>query len=246
MAMMTTKYFFNACFYCACLVSLAALLLAAPSSGTFRAETLTYREVEGSVTVTHAIVITATPPGYSIELTSTRTGGITIRQTFRTAADFSTLAWTFSDPGRQMELDARRIGEFIVLAGSSAGKKVEKKFPGAGATWNQLFQMGLGRFALSGGESFQFRSIGTQGPGELKIGKFTARRQGDEKILLAGNEIAALRLRVSLSGLLSIFWHGDYWYRKHDGRFLRFRGKNRPGGPEAVSELAGEKTDESK
>ena len=240
MAMMTTKYFFNACFYCACLVSLAALLLAAPSSGTFRAETLTYREVEGSVTVTHAIVITATPPGYSIELTSTRTGGITIRQMFRTAADFSTLALTFSDPGRQMELDARRIGEFIVLAGSSAGKKVEKKLPGAGATWNQLFQIGMGPIVLSGKAELKFCSIGTEGPGELKMGKFTATRENEEKILLGGKEIAAVHLRVSLSGLLSIFWHGDYWYRQSDGRFLRFRGKNRPGGPEAVLELVGE------
>jgi hypothetical protein len=49
-----------------------------------------------------------------------------------------------------------------------------------------------------------------------------------------------------LSGLLAVFWHGDYWYRKADGRFLRYRGKNRPGGPEALSELVGEKADEAK
>jgi len=159
---------------------------------------------------------------------------------FRTAADFSTLAWTFSDPGRQMELDARRIGEFIVLAGSSAGKKVEKKLPGAGATWNQLFQIGMGPIVLSGKAELKFCSIGTEGPGELKMGKFTATRENEEKILLGGKEIAAVHLRVSLSGLLSIFWHGDYWYRQSDGRFLRFRGKNRPGGPEAVLELVGE------
>jgi hypothetical protein len=240
---MAMKYIFNFCIRFACLVSLAALLPAGRLPGSFTAEALTYREVEGSVTVTHAIVITATPPGYSIEISSTRTGGNPVRQTFRTASDFSTLAWTFSDPGRQMELDARRMGEFIVLAGSYAGKKVEKKFPGAGATWNQLFQMGLGAFVGSGGESFQFRSIGTQGPGELKIGKFTVTRKGGESIDLAGKTVQAVRLRISLSGLLSIFWHGDYWFRRGDGRFLRSRGKNRPGGPPAVSELVEEKAD---
>ena len=210
------------------------------------AETLTYREVEGEIIITHTIAITSAPPGYSVELASRRSGGGMIRQTFRTAADLSTLAWTFSDPGRQMELDAKLQGEAIVLSGTLRGKKVDKKFTAAGPPWNQLFQMGLGPFALASDKKIQFRSIGTQGPGEMKIGKFTITRQGEEKILLAGKEIIAVQLRVSLSGLLSIFWHGDYWYRKGDGRFLRYRGMNKPGGPVAVLELVEEKVDEAK
>ncbi len=251
MAMMATKYFFSVCICCTCLVALAALLPAAPSSGIFRtpssgtlwAETLTYREIEGAITVTHVIVITPAPPGYSIELASRREHGGVVRQTFRTAADLTTLAWTFSDPSRRMELAAGLEGEFIFLRGSARGEKVEKKFTAAGPPWNQLFQMGLGTFVESGGASFQFRSIGTQGPGEMKIGKFTVTRQETEKIVLSGKEHSAIHLRVSLSGLLSIFWHGDYWYRPGDGRFLSYRGKNRPGGPQAVSELVEEKAD---
>jgi hypothetical protein len=106
--------------------------------------------------------------------------------------------------------------------------------------------MGLGPFVLAGRADRQFRSIGTQGPGELKMGKFTITRRGEEKVVLAGKEIEAVHVRISLSGLLAVFWHGDYWYRKADGRFLRYRGKNRPGGPEALSELVGEKADEAK
>jgi hypothetical protein len=210
------------------------------------AETLTYREVDGENTVIHTIAITPAPPGFSVELASRRAGGVTVRQTFLTAADLSTLAWTFSDPERQMELDARLQGEAIILSGAFDGKKVEKKFSAAGPPWNQLFQMGLGPFAISSDNKYQFRSIGTQGPGEMKIGKFTVTHENEEKILLGGKEIAAVHLRISLSGLLSIFWHGDYWYRRSDGRFLRYRGKNRPGGPVAVSELSGEKANEGK
>ena len=143
-----------------------------------------------------------------------------------------------------MELAAsRQGGEVIVLTGHAQGEKVAKEFPGAGARMEPALPDGAGSVRRQGGESFQFRSIGTQGPGELKIGKFTARRKGGEKILLAGNEIAAVHLRISLSGLLSIFWHGDYWYRKNDGRFLRYRGKNKPGGAVAVSELVMDKTE---
>ena len=231
---MTNLYFRRgpATVICLCLFS---LLLAA--------ETLTYREVEGEITVIHTVAIMPAPPGYSIELASLRSGGGVVRQTFRTAVDLSTLAWTFSDPGRQMELDARLQGEAIILSGTLRGKKVEKRFAAAGVPWIQLFQMGLGPFALANDKKFQFRSIGTQGPGEMKIGKFTVTRQGEEEIMFGGKEIIALHLRISLSGLLSIFWHGDYWYRKGDGRFLRYRGKNRPGGSVAISELSEEKVD---
>ena len=207
------------------------------------AETLIYKEIEGEIFVTHTLIITAVPAGFRVELESRHSRGNMVRQTFRTSADLATLAWTFSDPERQMELDARLLGKDIVLTGHSRGDKVEKKFSSAGAPWNQLFQMGLPPFVRGKEKGFQFRSIGTQGPGEMKIGKFTVTRRADEKITLAGKEITAIRLRISLSGLLSIFWHGDYWYRHGDGRFLRYRGKNRPGGPIAVSELIGENAD---
>ncbi len=203
------------------------------------AETLTYREVEGAAVATHVLSLRPDGTGFSVELATTRPNG-TVRQTFRTAADLTTLEWTFSDPARRMELAAAVQGSDIVLVGSFQGKKVARKFPAAGAPWNQLFQVGLGPFALSARESFQFRSIGTQGPGELKIGKFSVTRKAAETIAISGMKHGTVRLRISLSGLLSVFWHGDYWYRATDGRFLRYRGKNRSGGPVAVSELVGE------
>jgi hypothetical protein len=160
-----------------------------------------------------------------------------MRQTFRTDLSRATLDWTFSDRERQIELSASRQGREIVLSGENRGRKVEKKFTVGDLPWNQLFQMGLEAFALTAVDKMQFLSIGTSGPGEMKLGKFTVSRQDDEKIWLQGKEIAAVHLRVALSGLLSIFWHGDYWYRKSDGRFLRYRGKNTPGAAASVSEL---------
>ncbi len=222
-------------------ISSVALVLAwlLGPAARLTAETLTYREIEGAAVTTHVLSLRPEGPGFRVELATTRPGG-TVRQTFRTAADLTTLEWTFSDPARRMELAAAVQGDNIVLTGSFQGKNVAKKFATAGAPWNQLFQVGLGPFALSAGESFQFRSIGTQGPGELKIGKMTVTRKADEAIDLAGTDVVAVHLRISLSGLLSVFWHGDYWYRKNDGRFLRYRGKNRSGGPVAVSELVKE------
>lgn len=201
--------------------------------------TLTYRETEGNAVTTHVIRIQPAEDGFRVELSSVRPAG-TVRQSFRVASGLGTRAWTFSDPARAMELDASILDGRIVLSGSFQGKKVDKRFDAGGPPWNQLFQMGLGPFALSGDKGTSFRSIGTQGPGELKIGKMSVTRKGEEEIELDGRKVNAVHLRISLSGLLSIFWHGDYWYRKSDGLFLRYRGKNRSGGPVAVSELVAE------
>jgi len=202
--------------------------------------TLTYREVEGDVVTTHVLTFTPEESGYGVDLRTTRPGG-DVLQIFRVDADLATLDWTFSDPGRRMDLAARVQGQNIVLTGSFAGKRVDKRFSAKGPPWNQLFQMGLGPFAQSGKKDMSFRSIGTQGPGELKIGKMSVTRKGEETIEIAGKPVAVIHLRISLSGLLSVFWHGDYWYRKGDGLFLRYRGRNRKGGPIAVSELIEER-----
>jgi len=217
----------------------ASLLAVIMTFSMLGAETLTYREVEGGATATHVITILPEGGGFRVELSTSRDSGV-VRQTFLTAADLTTLEWTFSDPARAMELATSIQNNQIVLSGSFQGKKVEKRFKTKGEPWNQLFQMGLGRFVMAGGEEMAFRSIGIQGPGELKIGKMSVTRKGEETIEIAGKPVAAVHLRISLSGLLAIFWHGDYWYHKSDGRFLRYRGKNRSGGPVAVSELVSE------
>jgi hypothetical protein len=178
--------------------------------------------------------------GFLVDLRTTR-GSAVVHQTFSVDASLTTREWTFSDPERGMELASSLQGDRIVLSGSFKGKKVGKRFDAKGAPWNQLFQMGLGPFVLSGEKSMTFRSIGTEGPGELKIGKMSVTRKGEETIEIAGKPVDAVRLRISLSGLLSIFWHGDYWYRRSDGLFLRYRGRNRKGGPVAVSELIAER-----
>jgi hypothetical protein len=226
-----------------------ALLLAGAvwpllAAGALPLGTLTYRETEGGAVTTHVIRVEAAEDGLRVELSSERPAG-TVRQSLRVAGDLSTRAWTFSDPSRRMELTASVQGERIVLTGSSQGKKVDKRFDATGAPWNQLFQMGLGPFVMSGRKEMTFRSIGTQGPGELKIGKMSVTRRGEEEVEINGQKVAVIHVRISLSGLLSIFWHGDYWYRKSDGLFLRYRGKNRRGGAIAVSELAEEKRHEA-
>lgn len=229
---------------------LAILLLLAgipplAAANTLPVGTLTYRETEGDDVTTHVIRVQPEGEVFRVELSSERAGA-TVRQSFLVAADLGTRAWSFSDPGREMDLVASVQGERIVLSGSFRGKKVDKRFAAAGAPWNQLFQVGLSPFVLAAGRETAFRSIGTQGPGELKIGRMSVTRKGEEVIEVNGRKVEAVHVRISLSGLLAMFWHGDYWYRRSDGLFLRYRGRNRKGGPVAVSELVAEEAGDAR
>lgn len=67
------------------------------------------------------------------------------------------------------------------------------------------------------------------GPGNLKCGKFTAKRRREGTVRVLGEEVEAVLVRVAMSGWKSRFWHADFWFRKSDGRYVTMEGKDGPG-----------------
>ena len=197
------------------------------------AETLTYREVEGEAVATHVLSIALTRGAWLPR----RTGHDPRRR--RRPPDLPHRRrphhrWPGPSAIRRgsMELAASRPGRKIVLTGHAQGKKVAKEFAGAGPAWNQLFQMGLGAFRRVRRGELPVPLDRHPGAGRAEDRQVHRDAQGRRKrSTWPARTVSAVHLRISLSGLLSIFWHGDYWYRQGDGRFLRYRGKNRPGGP---------------
>jgi hypothetical protein len=70
--------------------------------------------------------------------------------------------------------------------------------------------------------------------------KMKARKEERCTVTVNNMNFAARKVRVRLSGLRSLFWHGDYWFRRDDGLLLRYKGTTGPPGtPEkTVSILA--------
>jgi hypothetical protein len=66
-----------------------------------------------------------------------------------------------------------------------------------------------------------------------------AKKIRTEKILVQEREVETQNIRVKLTGFKAIFWHSDYWFRRSDGLFLKYRGvEGPPGTPETVMTLA--------
>ncbi len=201
-------------------------------------ETRVYQEREGDRVTTHRFVIEPSGPGFTVDLTS-ETGDVKVFQTFQLDARLAALSWSYHAPHKKTKVTAFRKENRIFLEGIDEGDPVKKTYNINSLPWNQSFNIGLEKFVLSPGESMKFWAIGTSSPGYLKITKFKVKKKDPETITLdsTGQKVEAVYITISLSGLLSLFWTGKYWYRKSDGRFLQYKGKNKSGGPAAVMEL---------
>ena len=199
-----------------------------------------YQEKTKDQVTTHQFEIQSTIDGFEIRLSSKESNS-TILQTFTLNPKLETLAWTFQETEKNTAISARREGIFILLTGIHKGKPIEKKLKTKKLPWNQLFNKGLEPFARSNVRKTKFRAIGTRGSGDMKITSFIVKRKEKPEIIkIKGRDVATVHLKISLSGLLSIFWTGHYWFRLNDGVFVRYKGKNGPGKPLTIMELTGE------
>jgi hypothetical protein len=201
--------------------------------------TRVYEEKTQDQLTTHRFDIETTPTGYSVNLQS-ETGDTVIKQTFAVDTNLAALSWAFENSKENTKIIASREANKIFLKGQTRGKPIEKTLKINELPWNQTFNIGLERFVLSPEKSMIFWSIGTRGPGNLKITKFKVKKKKIETITIKGKEVEAVYITISLTGLLSIFWTGKYWYRRSDGVFLRYKGKNGPGTGISIMELISE------
>lgn len=203
-------------------------------------ETRVYEEKTKDQVTSHRFVFEEFSSNYLITLRSEKEGEH-IDQKYGLDPNLAALSWQFENPKEKTKVTANRKDNKIFLSGIHKGKQINKTFKINELPWNQSFNIGLEKFARSTETSIKFWAIGTTGPGDMKITKFNVKKKGVEKIILKGKEVEAVHVRISLSGLLSIFWSGSYWYRKADGKFLRYKGKGGPGTSTTIMELISEK-----
>jgi len=154
---------------------------------------------------------------------------------------YNTKKWIYRNPNINTDLSAVRSDEKIVVRGIRRGEQIEEEFHIGHDTWNQAFPYDMAGFIRSGKSKRIFRAIGAARPGEIKIGKFKAVKKDKTVLGLDCGDQAAVRVEMSLTGALSMFWKGSYWFRPSDGRYLRFEGKiGGPGSERRITEFAGE------
>ena len=217
------------------------MIVTLPLNGETIVKKRVYQEKIEDTMTTHRFTIKTSGSGHLIELDS-ETLGKNILQTFRLDPKLDTLEWNYDAPHDQLKLNALRKGDIIIFKGTDRGKTVNKTFELDGLPWNQTFNLGLEQFVTSSDKSMVFKAIGVGGRGHLKITKFKVKRRKVQTITLTTMKqpLEAVHVTISLTGLLSIFWTGKYWYRKSDGTFLRYSGKSVKGGKSLMELLSTE------
>lgn len=220
--------------------SLIILLLAASLSlltGSADSEKRTYREFSKRGEAIHHFIFHRRRGEILITLRSDRSGTAS-EHTYLTGPDLSdTRRWTYRNPDTDTDITAVRTGDHILLRGIHKGRNIQKNFKINHLPWNQVFHIGLEAAATRGDKAYRFWSIGTEGPGEMKITTFKVKRVDEPVLQFNGESVPTRRYQISLSGLLSVFWKGYYWYRLTDGRFLLYREKGKEGSDDPIMKL---------
>ncbi len=119
-------------------------------------------------------------------------------------------------------------------------RQVKKTYTIDSLPWRQQFPLDLERFVKSEQEKELFWSIGTNGPADMKIAKFVARKEGGDVVSVNGSDMPATRVHITFAGVLSIVWKADAWHRKDDGKFVLLKSGAAPGHPTTVVEMVSE------
>jgi hypothetical protein len=140
-------------------------------------------------------------------------------------SSLATRQWSLVNPGAATEITVRREKDVLLLSGQFEGKAVKRVIEIDSAPWYQALSLSLRTLRDPEMGSLEFWTLR---PDNLEVHKLRAVRKGVEMLEVEGEQVAALRLEVRLTGLKAMFWHASYWLRESDGVFLRYRG---PSGP---------------
>jgi hypothetical protein len=140
--------------------------------------------------------------------------------------DGSTLSWHHI---RRPDTDVRaeRIGNRIHFSGRFGGKEIKRSEPIDQRPWYQPLSYSLQRLVARGEQAATFWTIR---PDTLDILAMRAEQSENETLGTGKQAFTARKVVIRLDGLLSGIWHAEYWFRRSDTLFVRYRGTHGPPG----------------
>jgi hypothetical protein len=164
----------------------------------------------------------------------------TIRTVSVCNTDYSQKRWEYSDSVKNTNLVFVRNGGSVRGLGIYKAKPFEREFAVDSLPWVQAMEFYVGPRLKAGDGRVSYWSIR---PTDMKMFKMNARPEEKEEIESAGSPVDAMRVRVSVAGMLSAFWHASYWFRLPQYSFVKYRAVHGgPGTPATTIELVTEDT----
>lgn len=138
----------------------------------------------------------------------------------RTDDAMSTISWSMDEPYANQSIFAQRKHNTIFITGMFQGKTINKSIEVDEAPWYQATSLSLSKFVLSKKREVYFWTLH---PDTLRAFKLKAVKKETEPFPLEGRQaVEAVKVELSLKGILSPLFSCYYWFSLHDGTFLGF------------------------
>jgi len=139
----------------------------------------------------------------------------------------------------EQKITAVRTDNQVDVRIEKKGKSELKNYEIDEAPWIQSREFGMRGFADDPEvKELKFWALN---PSDSSMMKMIGTRQEEKRIKCGDRVFEAFRVKVTLDGWKSIFWSSEFWFRKSDGVFLKYKGSaSGPNSPEVVSELVKE------
>ena len=137
-----------------------------------------------------------------------------------------TLSWKATKTGHS-SIQAVRRGNQLQLSGISSGKQISVTEQIDDRPWYQPLSYSLRPFLDSAESEISFWTIRAD---SLEVVAMQAEKGPIEEIMVAGEKVAAQRVKISRTGLLASLWQGTFWFRLTDRIFVRYQAVHGPPG----------------
>lgn len=214
----------------------AALLLSTWFGPSAFGDTLTYQTIIGSDTTPTVFTLSQLKNGKKAKA-EYHTGGVVAFSEVIMTDSFSTQNWRYICRQNKSDLTGWLVNNAVVIEGSFKNKKVYKTFPQKDIDWKQMFPFDLRNFVRSDSTRTSFCGVSTIEMASMQLGTLEVTKIGTEHVMVRNKNLELLHLHVAPPGLLSVFWHGDYWFAPNSGTLVKSISYDYPGAPPVISIL---------
>lgn len=147
------------------------------------------------------------------------------RHEYLMGSGYKTEGWKIVNPSTKTDLTITLNRGIYSISGRFKGKSISKTVKSKGKPWYQNIAYNAG-LTLKNRRSVEYECFR---PDNMKLYTMSATKKGIERF--EGKNV--LRVEVSLTGFMSVFWSCDYYFDTHSLLFVGYKGVNGgPGTPE--------------
>ena len=119
----------------------------------------------------------------------------------------------------------QRNGKILKISGKADGNEISKEYDIGNSKWFQNFGFCLKPFVDSNDKSIKFIIIN---PKDFSKIDMIAEKEENEKLKIKNKEFDSIKIKITLTGFKSMFWHGDIWFDSKTKEYLKYQANEGP------------------